>query len=89
MKKYKFTKKTKNYKGVLLHRIKAMRDFGDVKAGDLGGWIEKKANLSQEGDSWVYEKAKVYGNAEISGNAEIRGKARVYDDAEILNNARV
>lgn len=26
-----------------VYRIKAVRDFGDVKAGQLGGWIEKKA----------------------------------------------
>ena len=28
-----------------LHRIEALRDFGDVKKGDLGGWIEKEENL--------------------------------------------
>ena len=33
-----------------LHRIKALKDFGDVKKGDLGGWIEKESNLSQDGN---------------------------------------
>lgn len=34
-----------------LYRIKAMRDFGDVKTGDLGGYIEKEANLSHYGNA--------------------------------------
>ena len=47
------------------YRIKALTFFSDVKEGDLGGWIEKEENLSQEGSTWVYGNATVYGNAEI------------------------
>lgn len=36
-----------------LYSIRALRDFGDVKAGDFGGWIESEDNLSQAGDCWV------------------------------------
>ena len=36
-----------------LYQIKALKDFSDVKSGDLGGWIEKESNLSQEGNAWV------------------------------------
>ncbi|MDE5977041.1 MAG: hypothetical protein K2G70_01045 [Turicibacter sp.] len=32
-----------------LYRIRALRDFGDVKQGDVGGYIEKEENLSHEG----------------------------------------
>ena len=47
MKKFEFTDETKqNEGGITLHRIRAIRDFGDVKAGDLGGWIEREGNLS-------------------------------------------
>lgn len=39
--KYDFTGETKQYGAYLLHRIIAVRDFNNVKNGDLGGWIEK------------------------------------------------
>ena len=42
-----------------LFRVVAIKDFGDVKKGDVGGWIEKESNLSQSGDAWVYGDAKV------------------------------
>ena len=32
--KYKLTKETKDYFGVTLHRIEALKDFGDVSKGD-------------------------------------------------------
>ena len=68
MRKYEFTEETKNVFGVILHRIKALRDVGNVKAGDLGGWIEKEDNLSHEGYCWVCGNAAVYGDAEVCGN---------------------
>jgi len=49
-----------------LWRIRALRDFADVKAGDHGGWIEKESNLSHGGNCWIYGNAKVCGNAMIS-----------------------
>ena len=52
-KKYEFTNKTIKIAGHTLHRIRAVRDFGDVKAGDLGGFIEKEDNLSHEGNVWT------------------------------------
>ena len=42
-----------------LCRIKALKDFGDVKAGDLGGYIEDYKNLSHDGNCWIYDNAKV------------------------------
>ena len=41
------TEETKIHNGVTLYRIQAVSNFSDVKAGDKGGWIEKKSNLSQ------------------------------------------
>ena len=63
--KYRLTDETKEYYGRILHGIEAVETFGSVEAGEKGGWIEKEANLSQEGLSWVYEYAKVRGNAEV------------------------
>ena len=101
MKKYELTNETIQIEGKKLYRIKALIDFGDVKAGDLGGFIEKESNLSHLGSAWIYDDAKVYGNAEVYGNAWIYddamvcgnavvcGNAWIYDDAEVCGNARV
>ena len=91
-KKYEFIEEvTRNIKGrtVVLHKIKALRDFGDVKAGDIGGLIEKEENLSQEGNCWVYDDAIVYDNATVLDNAVVSGNAIVYDNATVLDNAVV
>ncbi len=71
-KKYELLKDdTVTYFGRTLYRIKATTDFGDVKKGDLGGYIEKEENLSENGNARVYGNAMVYGEAEVSGNAKI------------------
>ena len=57
--------------GKKVFQIRALISFGNVKEGDLGGWVEKEENLSQNGNAWVYGNARVYGNAEVSGNAEV------------------
>lgn len=75
--------------GYTLYRIRALIDFYDVSAGDLGGYIEKEANLSQEGNAWVYDNARVFGDAKICSNANVRDNAWVFDDAYISDNARV
>lgn len=93
MKKYEFTGETKEivlpYRKVVLHRVRAITDFGTVKVGDLGGWIEKEENLSHEGNAWVRGDAKVYGNAKVCDNAEVYGNAWVCDNAEAYGNAWV
>jgi predicted acyltransferase (DUF342 family) len=89
--KYKLTDETIKHNGRTLYRIQALKDFGDVKAGDLGGWIESERNLSQDGncwvydDAWVYDNARVFDDALIYGKAWVSGNARVYGDTEIKN----
>ena len=83
MKKYELTSETKVFLGKTLYRIKALVQFGNVNAGDLGGWIEKEENLSQSGNAWVSGDAWVYGNAEVYGNAVVYGNARVSGNAEV------
>jgi hypothetical protein len=53
MKKYEFTDETIDFCGRKLTRIRAVIDFGSVKAGNLGGFIEKESNLSHDGNAWV------------------------------------
>lgn len=75
--------------GVKLHRIKALRDFSDVKKGDLGGYIEKEKNLDHDGECWVADDAKVYNKARVSQNAVISDTAFVFEGAMVLGNAKV
>ena len=87
--KYKLTDETKEASGIKLFRIQALRSFGDVKAGDLGGWVEGVKNLSQEGDAWVSRNAQVFGDAQVYGDAWVYGDARVFGDAQVYGNAWV
>ena len=79
MKKYDLIREGK------LFRIIALKDFGFIKKGELGGLIEKESNLSQKNECWIHENASVTGNAEVSGNAEVTGNALVFGNALVLN----
>ena len=58
MKKFELTTEfITNAFGKKLFRIKALVEFGDVKAGELGGYVEKEGNVSQAGNAWVYGNA--------------------------------
>ena len=81
--KYGFTGVTKELNGVTLQQIIALESFGDALEGDIGGWIEKESNLSQEGDAWVYGDAQVSGNARVFRYAQVYGNAQVYGDARV------
>lgn len=82
-KKFEFTGETKAILGNTLHRIRALISFGEVGAGELGGWIEKEENLDASGNAWVYGNAWVFGDACVSGNARVYGDARVDGDARV------
>ncbi len=70
-------------------RIRALIDFGYIEADELGGHIEAEANLSQIGNAWIGNGAKVFGNAWVGGNAQVSGNAWVFDDACVLDSAKV
>ena len=89
MKKYELTTDTKVVFGRKLFRIKALMSFGNVKEGDIGGYIESEDNLNNDGNAWVSGNAEVSGNARVSGNAWVSGNARVSGNAWVSGNARV
>ena len=72
-----------------LKRIRALRSFGNVAKGDLGGYIENETNLSHNDICWVLDNAQVYGNAQVLDNARVFGNAWVYGDAWVFGNAQV
>ena len=89
MDKYRITNESMEYNGFVLWRIECL------KTRRKGGWIQSEMNLSQSGESWVGDDAKVYGeatiidNAKVSGNAEVFGAARIAADAQVYGNAVV
>jgi len=87
--KYELTAVAVEIDGRTLYRIRALRDFSDVKKGDIGGFIESEDNLSHKGTCWVYGNAAVYGDARVLYDAHIQENARVYDNARIYDDTRV
>ena len=90
MKKFELLKKDRFEFGCcVLYRIRALRSSGDVKAGDLGGYVESERNLSHDGKSWIADESIVSGDAVVSGNALVDGHAIVSDSAHISGDAHV
>jgi hypothetical protein len=87
--KYEFTGETKDRFCRTLHRIRACRSFGNVNAGDIGGWIEKEENLDHDGTCWVSDNACVFDTAHVFGNAQVSNKAMVFHDARVFDDAQV
>ena len=89
MKKYELTTETLQFAGRTLHRIKAVKDFSSIEAGQFGGWIENEKNLSQDDNAWIYGDAMAFDNAKVFGNAKILGNAIVYGNAIVHGNAKI
>ncbi len=80
--------------GRKLYRIQALRHVTEkVEARTLGGYIESEANLSDKGESWVfenacaYEEARVEDHARLCDQATLRGKARLRRTATMHDQA--
>ncbi len=87
-KKFELTDETFNFVKTY-HRIRALRDFGGVKKGDLGGFVEREGNLSHTGNAWISGYAKVRDNACVMDNAIVSGSALICDEAMISGDAQV
>lgn len=72
-----------------LYRIRSLKDFLDVKKGDIGGFVEGCNNLSQLGNCWIYNDAKVYGYSRVIDNGRVMNNAIVYGNSTVSNNAIV
>ena len=95
MPKYELSGRAKLIDGTEHYRIKALKNFGNVQKGAIGGYVESMFNLSQEGNCWIYDDAKVTGlscvkdDAEVSGNAIVSGQSLVRGYAKIQCMGRV
>ncbi len=101
-KKYELTEETIEFCNRTLYRIKALKDFGDVEVGDLGGYIESESNLMQEEfcnrtlyrikalkDFGDVEVGDLGGYIESESNLMQEGCAWVYGNAMVYGSARV
>ena len=73
-----------------LHRIRALRDVGiEVRAGDLGGFVEGEHNLSQKEDdaSWIFGDAIAAGSASVDENSCLRDEAIICGQAYVSQRA--
>lgn len=91
--KFEYTGETKEYYGKTVRRIRAIRDIPryDIKAGQLGGWLEREHNLDTNDDSWVggesvvLDSSKVYGDSLVDGNSTIAEQSWVSERSTVIN----
>lgn len=91
---------------IKLYRIQALKTFTKpggcnpvVHVGELGGYVEAEDNLSQDGNCWIFDKARVkdggkvlddaivYDKSLISRNAIVRGSSVVGGHCFITNQS--
>lgn len=75
-----------------LRRIRARRDIGqEVKAGDLGGFVESESNLSFEpgDDAWIFDNAIACNNAYVDKGSFLRGESVASHNAYVSRAAVV
>ena len=84
-----------------LHRIRALRQVReDVPVGELGGYVQSEANLSQDSDdAWLYDDSISRDEANVCGGAQLHdravaqdlalvsGSSTMYDNAVACDNA--
>ena len=81
------------------YRVKALKSFGVVgvnyvKKGSIGGIVSGPNNLSQEGNCWIANNARVLGTSRVIDNARVYNRAivknsNISERARIYGNARV
>jgi hypothetical protein len=72
-----------------LFQLEALRDFGGVKAGEVGGFVENPRNLSHTGTCWVQSGAIVTGDARVSEDAQVGRFASVTGKVNLKGNTIV
>lgn len=84
--KYELTDKTMTFGNDVYYQIRALRDFGEVHKGDLGGWVQSPLCLSQRGKCWLDSSSFIEKNARVSGNAKIV-RSSIEDSGHVSGDA--
>lgn len=69
--------------GYVAYRVQALRDFGNIKEGDKGGYVQSSYNLSHDGNCWIYYDITICGNSIVQDNAIVKGTGHIYDKCRI------
>ena len=85
--KYETTGESKFFGTRTVWRIRATKDFSDIKAGDFGGFIECEKNLDEEGDCWIYDNSIVAHDARVYGDAKIMDASKIADSAKVYGKS--
>lgn len=70
-----------------MYRIRALKDFSDVKKGQYGGYVESEENLSQTGNCWIYDDSIVCKGSRVIDNAIVKDSSTVTSYSEISDDA--
>lgn len=90
MKKYELMREYKIvWNSKELYQIRALKDFGDIRKGDFGGFIESERNLSHEGNCWITKDVKVCDHATIIEDAIITGTSIIKDCSIVSGKSRI
>jgi UDP-3-O-[3-hydroxymyristoyl] glucosamine N-acyltransferase len=87
-KKYVLTDNVKRVDGKFVRQIRAIRNFGNIRKGTLGGFINNEENLSHEGTCWVYEDGVVAEHARVTDDAQIY-QGIVFNSATVSERAQI
>ena len=88
-KKYELSDITMKFGIKTLYRIRALKNFSDIKKGDLGGWVSSENNLSQEGNCWIYNEAKCMDNARMYDNSCMYDYSEMYDSSRMHGDSKM
>lgn len=72
-----------------IFQIEALKDFNDVKKGDLGGFVQSEHNISQAGDCWAYNNAWVISNGQLLDNATAKDNSFISQNGVVCHNATI
>lgn len=88
--KFKLWGGGKNHEDKKVYRVQALKDFNDVKTGDLGGYVESEENISFKpgDDSWVYDDSIVHGDGRVERDSHVYKNSEV-KDSRIINGTNV
>mgnify|MGYP003627980356 CR=1 FL=1 len=80
---------SKVFMGIEVYRVVALKSFGNVTKGDIGGWVEDEDNLSQQGNCWIFDEAMAVNRSMVAGNAEMHDYSKMLDDSMIWDHSRM
>jgi hypothetical protein len=70
--------------GLPLYRIRALIDFGEVKAGDIGGYIGSAGCLQNKFDAEITDTSWVYDNSAVDSYSTVANNSSVSKNSSVI-----